>query len=331
LGEEGTLEVYDTQVNGRAKALVRATQVTTISKGRSAFLSTWLKPKGEPLPAAKKEDVTLYEFDSDIGIFLRHAVVGLVADPQGGLKLDITDLDFSLDIPWRLPKFVLEQISNRIEDTIKKDFPAIDVSKMASERISSFVPFTPDLKVTQVSTDGSEVLIMGNMGFLETPKQIYPVPSYVADERTSSKEVHRADCRSVHRIPERSRVGYTSLYDALADGLRGARDCLPEVARGLEEKESVIGLPEIKVQVGGAREKEPPKVPELSPIPIVGDYEPVVREVMVVRSTEQASDGTGHEVQGEDDQKDATTPEEEPVPFTREERPRPVDRKGNEL
>lgn len=259
LGEGGTFEVYDTSIQAKAQALVRATEVTTIRKGRSVFATIlWGEPEEETPPEVKKEDVTIYNFDSDIEILLKRALVTLKVDNEGRLKVDVTDVDFYLDIPWHLPKFVLEGISNRIEDTIKKDFPAFDLTEMFQERMTSMFPFTPQLKIVKVSTEGSEALILGNLEFKEVPRHIVPVPSFVADPRTASREVHRASCPSVRKIPEHTQVGYTSLYDALAEGMRGARDCLPEFEKGLVEKERAVTLPEIDIDLTPPRKRKGP-------------------------------------------------------------------------
>jgi hypothetical protein len=319
MGEGGTFEMYDTRVPAKAKATVMATEVTTLRKGRNAFsVILWGEPAEEKPPETKKEEVTIYNFDSDIEILLKRAVVTLGVDKEGRLKVDITDVDFYLDIPWHLPKFVLEGISNRIEETIKKDFPAFDLTEMLHEKLVSVFPFTPQLKIVKVSTEGSEALIIGNLEFKEVPRHIVPVPSFVADPRTAKREVHRASCPSVRKIPEHAQVGYTSLYDALAEGLRGARDCLPEFSQGLVEREMAVTIPQIDVSlVPPSKENVISEEGLLKPIPIVEVDVPILQEKIEISSGEETADGASHEIKGEEHEDRAATGKKDTVPPTR--------------
>jgi hypothetical protein len=316
MGEGATFEVYDTRVPGKAQAIVRATEVITISKGRNAFSTfLWGPPEDEKPPETKKEEVTIYNFDSDIEILLKRAVVALRVDSEGRLKVDVTDVDFFLDIPWHLPKFVLESISNRIEDTIKKNFPAFDLTEMLQERLASMFPFTPQLKIVRVSTEGSEALIIGNLEFKEVPTHIMPIPRFVADPRTANREIHRSSCPSVQKIPEHVQVGYTSLYDALAEGLRGAKDCLPEFSQGLEEKERAVTIPQIDVSMAPPiKESAIPGEELLKPVPIIEVKVPMVQENIAIRLGEETTDGAGHEVKGEEHQDRPATGKKDTVP-----------------
>ncbi len=304
MGEGGTFEIYDTRVPGKAQAVVRATNVITTRKGQSAFSALlWGEPKEEKPPETKREEVTVYNFDSSIEILLKRVVIALMVNSDGRLKIDVTDVDFFLDIPWHLPKFVLESISNRIEDTIKRDFPAFDLTEMLQEKLAPMFPFTPQLKIVKVSTEGSEALIIGNLEFKEVPRHIVPVPSFVADPRTANREVHRASCPSVRKIPEHAQIGYTSLYDALAEGLRGARDCLPEFSRGFVEKEKAVTIPEIDVSMAPSRKEIAISGEELlKPIPLMEVKVPIVHENIVIQSGEKTADRASDEIKSEEHQ-----------------------------
>ncbi len=318
MGEGGTFEIYDTRAQAKAQATVRATEITTIRKGRSAFSTIlWGEPAEEKPPETKKEEVTIYNFDSDIEVLLKRAVVTLLVDDEGRLKVDVTDVDFFLDIPWHLPKFVLNAISNKVEETIKKDFPAFDLTEMLQDKLASMFPFTPQLKIVKVSTEGSEALIIGNLEFKEVPTHIVPIPSFVADSRTANREVHRASCPSVWKIPEHAQVGYTSLYDALAEGMRGARDCLPGFQKGLAEKEKAVTLPEIDIDLAPQRaEKAVSEEEMLKPIPIMEVNVPLIGETIEIRSGEETADGAGHEIKGEEHQDRSAPGKKDTIPPT---------------
>jgi len=55
-----------------------------------------------------------------------------------------------------------------------------------------------------------------------------PVTPYVAN--TSSRIVHRADCRWVGQMAPHNSVGFARLDNALAEGFRPCRYCLPRAA-----------------------------------------------------------------------------------------------------
>ncbi len=318
----GTIEIFDTMVDVRVKATARTRLLTTTSRGMNPFFPAWMGSREKARkPEVKERDTVLYEFDQYLHVDLRRAVAELAVDGDR-LMVKAVDVDFDMrqiSLPMALPKFVLDTITNMIERRIKGGFPPVDLTAILNDRVLSRAPIPMNLKAKRVTGEGSELIIVGDVVFKDIPETVSTLPSFIADSRGC--RVHRADCPSLVGVRERDKVGYTSLYAALAHGYLGADDCLPAYKEGLDA-DSAVDLSVINLDLSGiiARgEGLSRKLAEAAArcVPAEGRPEPA--------STGEPRDGAIDEVQCEDDEDGPAGPVKIPIPISGPECPGPVD------
>ncbi len=257
-------------VRVHAKATPRATIKTTMTKGGSAFLPSWMNRDHGQGPEVKKKDTDLINLDTTVDVLLKRAVVEVTAEKNDQMIFKLSDLDFSMELPWHLPRSVMNIITERIKGRIGSDLPTIDIQKIMKERGLADLPIVPNLHLRRISGEGSEILMSIDVDFDGSPRTTMTVPRYVGDKRPNVMEVHRVDCPSAYRMDEKDKVGYSSLYDAISDGLRPAKDCLVDAEVTMASKGPVqIPTVDIKVPpptevitIGGPRHTIPVKGPE---------------------------------------------------------------------
>jgi hypothetical protein len=249
LVEGGKLELLDLKVRVHAQATVKAALTATITTGQNPFLSMFQTKKKEVKePEVKSAETVLYTFETDADVTIQNAAAVLKVDGNGQLLLEVSDIEFEMKLPWRLPKMVLDTISKRMKGIVKEVIPSINATKLLEEKLLADLPMQLELRAKEVLTGGSEAIIIANVDFKGIPGRITPVPRFIGNIDQSSRVVHRADCPGLAMVPEKDKVGYPSLYDALADGLKAADDCISNVALAGKKDTSVI-IPELDLHM----------------------------------------------------------------------------------
>jgi hypothetical protein len=178
--------------------------------------------------------------DLDITVDRARAKVELLPqnqlNPQTGLMevvhrlvVTIEEVDVTIELPWSLPQAVLNTVIDWIEGLIKDRFPPIVLfPDLLFTQWVQEMNLTLEVDVGKLVTNTDELIAGVNIKFKELPEKIDGVPVFIANKDLKAHEVHRAACPLVKAIPEKNKVGYYSLYDALYHNYKGCKDCLPE-------------------------------------------------------------------------------------------------------
>ena len=109
--------------------------------------------------------------------YSKRAVVEVTAEKNDQMIFKLSDLDFSLELPWRLPRSVLNIITERIKGRIGSELPTIDIQKIMRERGLADLPIVPNLHLRRIS-GGLRITMSIDLDFDSSPRTTMTVPRY---------------------------------------------------------------------------------------------------------------------------------------------------------
>ncbi|HIH45430.1 MAG TPA: hypothetical protein HA257_10325 [Candidatus Methanoperedenaceae archaeon] len=215
-------------------ATVKARVSISIEVDTSGFIpDDWTPWEDDVVLEKKTSVVTLLGLRlNDLGVTIDKAQGHVFLDNENRLMGDLEDIDLSIDLgnEWytALPEYVLNVIIDFVEGLVESYMPPIVLSPAL---ITEDVPGTglaieADIDVLDVFDD--EVIVAAGIKVKGLPRNITPVPRYIANTNPEALEVHRSDCPWVEEMNEEHKTGYFILYDALKDGYNGCKYCLPK-------------------------------------------------------------------------------------------------------
>lgn len=177
-------------------------------------------------------DVTLPPFSiRNQHVVVEKVLANIYLDSQNRIMAKLQKIDLEIDLRWNLPEQILNWIIDKLEEIISDNIPPLPLSPALITQKIPGTELTLQIDIDRLTTDEDEAIIGANIAFQQVGRTAIPVPKFLANRDPQSMEVHRADCAQLDAVLEKNKVGYYVLMDALKDGYRGCKDCLPEYQR----------------------------------------------------------------------------------------------------
>jgi hypothetical protein len=156
-----------------------------------------------------------------LNIDIESAEGRLYLDDDNRLKVEVTDLDITIPLPWEVPEFLLDFIVDWIIDSILNNMPPIMLSPSIVETTIPSTEITIETTIESLEINEQEAMIAANI----EPSGLETYAPFVAN--MDSGEVHLRSCEYGRRIRGENKVWYCDLETAFRHGYDGCYYCLP--------------------------------------------------------------------------------------------------------
>jgi hypothetical protein len=146
----------------------------------------------------------------------------LYLDDDNCLKVELTDIRINVPLPWEIPEFLLNYITDWVVNSILDNIPPITLSPSVVSNNIPGTEMTVETSIERFEISSQEALISANI----EPSGLETYAPYVAN--ADSLEVHLRTCVYGRRIRRENKVWYCDLETAIRHGYDGCYYCLPQ-------------------------------------------------------------------------------------------------------
>jgi len=143
-------------------------------------------------------------------------------DDDNHLKIQLTEVDLEFNLPWEIPEFLLNYITDWVVNAALDNMPPIMLSPSIVSNTIPGTEMTVETSIETTAISNTEALISANT----EPSGLETYAPYVAN--TDSMEVHLRNCEYGRRIKGENRVWYCDLETPFLHGYDGCYYCLPQ-------------------------------------------------------------------------------------------------------
>jgi len=177
----------------------------------------------------EEQDVKLFSLTkTGIDVTLRNATGKVYLNDKLQLMGKVEQVDVTIDLgdDWqdKLTESAMNTIIHRVRGLIISHIPELP---LFPEMVAFKIPelgYTLDLRVEELSSTDTEVLVRLNTEIKELKPLPAPLPAFIGNK--STKELHRAACKKVDEVNEVDKVGYYTLMNAVNDGYHLCGACI---------------------------------------------------------------------------------------------------------
>jgi len=215
------------------KGRLEVKQHRKMSLDSSGFIPDGITPWTDDKLLSEK-DITkdLIKHKEELEVLVEQAQCQVVVDDDSRIAIKVTSADLELDFGEKWYENFSDKVMNGLLDILEKrvvgKIPAFIISPAILLKNVQLMGYTFAVDIKDIVLDKEYLCIRTNVGVNELSKNIVPIPLYIAN--TKSQKVHRFDCRVVEDIDFTHRVGYHIVYDAINDGYKPCKGCLPGYA-----------------------------------------------------------------------------------------------------
>ncbi len=109
------------------------------------------------------ETISLIHYTQHMDLTLEGASINIGLGPDGMPAITLSNLNLAINLPWKLPKQVLEQISNWLVNQIVTGFPAINIKITGDLVPDPYAQLIKSAKLERIQSDGNEVVIQADL------------------------------------------------------------------------------------------------------------------------------------------------------------------------
>jgi hypothetical protein len=213
-------------VNGRLEVKQHRKMILDSSGFIPDTITPWIDDK-----LLSEKDITrdLIKHQEEMEVLVEQAKCQVVVDDDSRIAIKVTSADLELDFGDKWYENFSDKIMNGLLDILEKKvvgkIPAFIISPAILLKDVKVMGYTFAVDIKDIVLEEEYLCLRTNIKVNELSKNIVPIPLYIAN--TKSLKVHRFDCKVVEDIDFTHRVGYHIVYDAVNDGYKPCKGCLP--------------------------------------------------------------------------------------------------------
>ena len=169
LKDGGKIEIASCPLSVDAWASPKMEGMADLGTRRQSF-KNFMRPGRETTePQPKPETITMFEYTHHMDLVLHEAIIEIGIGQDNLLTGKLSNINLAIELPWKLPKQVLDSITNWLINQIVKNFPALSILSMGIPDnilpgpLASFSPLIKTVKIERIESDESELTISASM------------------------------------------------------------------------------------------------------------------------------------------------------------------------
>jgi len=165
----GKIEIARCPLSVDAWASPKMEGTADLGTRRQSFVNFMHPGRAATEPQPKPETITMFDYTHHMDLVLQGAILEIGVAQDNLLTGKLSNVNLAIDLPWKLPKQVLDEITNWLINQIVKNFPALSSlstgipDNILPESLASFSPLIKMTKIEKIESDENELIVSASI------------------------------------------------------------------------------------------------------------------------------------------------------------------------